>query len=192
MRFYPQIFSDSVMRFFAFCFFIFVVFLAIQLLPLKPPTHPVDFKLLVEPVEDEGNLPSSPGSFGTSINSFSWNSKRLKKYFHVSEVFGSLSKSFWEPSETDILFKFSLEAKQDVQGQIFANYYDTNGIFIQRIPVEESSGSTPLSVPDYLSSLTKGNTKGSFWQWRRKEKKQMFLKIARNTRKVELFFEESR
>lgn len=180
------------MRFLAFCFLVFVIFLAIQLLSLMPTTHQVDFQLLVQAVKDEGNLPSSTGDIGISINSFSWNSKGLKKYFHISEVSDSLSQYFWKPSETDILFKFSLEAKQDVQGQIFANSYDANGIFIQRIPVEESSDSTLLSVPDYLSFLTKGHTKGRFWQWRRKEKKQMFLKIAHNTSKVELFFQESR
>jgi hypothetical protein len=189
-----------VMRVLAFFVVVFVFLGTLQLITWQKLGYADTFQLLVEPVEPDNPPPScSPGSYSRSFYLYF---KALKNYFNVEVDSKSLANLFVNPpalsapsSASDItsILKFSLEAKRDFQGQIFAKFYDSNGLAIQKIPEANSFTSTPSSYKHY-PSFTQENTLDRFeqWQWRKKEKELLFFRVPRNTCKMEVFFEESR
>ena len=188
------------MRVLAFFVVVFVFLGTFQLITRPKPGYADTFQLLVEPVEP-GEPPSSC-SPGSSSRSFYLYFKTLENYFNVEVDYKSLANLFVNSpalsapsSASDItsILKFSLEAKRDFQGQIFAKFSDANGLTIQRIPEANSFPSTPSSDKHY-PSFTQENTLERFeqWQWRKKEKELLFFRVPRNACQMEVFFKESR
>jgi hypothetical protein len=180
--------------------FIGVVFFAI--LKSRQSGYQGHFRLLVEPINESfttswDNLEKSFSySFKHQSRSFSYSLKPLKNYFCV-EVDDNSIRNFIEPliedsQKRDLVLTFSLSAKRDLKGKIFAYFYEANGSLIKRASSSDSLGSTHLISKHYPSFISGRNPEGSSWQWRRNEKYQMIFRVPHNTYKIQVFFEESR
>lgn len=198
-------FPNLVKLFLTFLAVAFIAILFFVILKSRQPAYPAyetDFRVGVE-VETTylsftNNWHNLEKSFSYSSRyvsrSFSCSFKPLKDYFYLEvEVDDKSIVNFIKTYQPrDLLLTFSLAAKRDLKGKIFAYFYEANGSLIKRDYSSDNLGSTHLLSQHYPSFLSASNPENSSWQWGRKKKYQMIFRVPHNTYKMQVFFEESR
>lgn len=189
---------NLVKLFLSFLVVAFIGFVFFVILKRQQSAYEGDFRLLVEPINEsftttwDGLEKSFSYSYRHQSRSFFYSFKPLKDYFYVEVDDDFIETLIKNPQETDLVLTFSLAAKRDFKGKIFASFYEANGSLIKRTSSSDSLGSPHLISKHYPSFLSERNPESSSWQWRRNEKYQMIFRVPHNTYKIQVFFEESR
>ncbi len=145
----------------------FIGFVFFVILKSLQSAYQGDFSLLGEPMYESftttwDGLEKSFSYYSRHQNrSLSYSFKPLKDYFYV-EVDDNSIRNFIEPliedsQKRDLVLTFSLSAKRDLKGKIFAYFYEANGSLIKRASSSDSLGSTHLISKHYPSFISGRN-----------------------------------